>query len=298
MFMRSAGYVFILAMLVGGCAQSPSKNPLPDAVSETGGSPGAMVDDAVKETVIEQIMAESGWNEMIKQMPAMAAMGFDQQQPPPINRDEYEKFRTALLQTFDVDRMRETIVAYLAERYDHQRYSAFLALLRTPLAQKMTALEIEANTPQAQQEMMQMGNIIMGQASPRRLELVRRLDAVTVASETALDVELMIAGAMMRNMNKIAPPGRRMSEAQLDQMLTQMRMQSIFPVRQFTHLNMVYAYRSVSDKELAQYLQLHESEAGRWGTALMRDALMELSAYIAADLAERVRNTFIESNAL
>jgi len=136
------------------------------------------------------------------------------------------------------------IVGHLDEQYEPKRFSEFLALLRTPLAQKMIALEMEANTPQAQQEMMQMANIVMGQASPDRLELARRLDEATRATETALDMQMMIVEAMMTNMNKIAPPSQRLTEVQLEKMLEQMRLQTVFPARQYTLLNIVYTYRS------------------------------------------------------
>lgn len=311
MSIRIAGCAFVLAMLVGSCAQTPSKNPPSDSISKTGDNteipegslstpslPSGRIDDTAKNTVIEQIMAESGLNKMIEQLPAMVAMGFDQQQPPPIKRDEYEKFRDVLLQTFEADRIRKTIIDHLNEQYEPKRFSEFLTLIRTPLAQKMTALEMEANTPQAQQEMMQMGNIIMGQASPDRLELARRLDEATSATETALDMQMMMSEAIMTNMNKILPQAQRMTEAQLEQMLERIRLQSVFPARQYTQLSIVYMYRSVSDEELGQYIQLHESETARWGTALIRDAWMKVSEGISVDLAERMKNTFIQNNAL
>ena len=309
--MRIAACAFALAMLVGGCAQSPSRNLSSDSMPKTGddtefpaGSSGTSplplghIDDAAKNSVIEQIMDESGWDEMIEQLPAMVAMGFDQQQPPPIKRDEYEKLREILLQAFEPERIRKTIVGHLNERYESKRFSKFLTLIRTPLAQKMIALEIEANTPQAQQEMIQMGNILMGQASPDRLELARRLDEATSATETALDMQMMMSEAIMTNMNKILPQAQRMTEAQLEQMLEQIRLQSVFPARQYTQLSIVYMYRSVSDEELGQYIQLHESETARWGTALIRDAWMKVSEDISVDLAERMKNSFIENNAI
>ncbi len=311
MSIRTTSCTFVLAILVGGCTQFPPKNQPSDLVPKAGSDtevsasssaisllPSNRIDDADKNSVIEQIMTESGWNEMIEQLPAMVAMGFDQQQPPPIKRDEYEKLRQVLLQVFEPERIRKTIVGHLNERYESKRFSEFLALIRTPLAKKMIALEIEANTPQAQQEMMQMGNILMGQASPGRLELARRLDEASNATETALDIQMMIFEAIMKNMNKILPQEQRVTEEQLERMLEQIRLQSVFPARQYTQLSIVYIYRSVSDEELRQYVKLHESEIGRWGSDLIRSTWMKVAEDVSADLAERMKNTFIEHNAI
>lgn len=292
--MRSAVFVLTVTMLAAACAQAPSKNPLPDTTPVSVDS----VDDAAKTAMIEEIMVESGIDAAIAQMPEMAAMGFDQQPRPPVNRDDYETFRALLLKTFDAARIREIFVSHLSERYDPERFAEFLALLRTPLAQKMTALESEANTPQAQQEMMQTGNIIMGQTSPERLELARQFDEATGGTETALAMQMMMVEAIMTNMNKIVPPAQRMTDKQLEQTLEQLRMQSVFPARQYTQLSIIYMYRSVSNDELAQYTRLHQSETGQWGTALLREAWMKISEDISNDFAERMKNTFLRSNAL
>ncbi len=305
---RIVTYLFILAMLSAGCAQTPSGSLSPGDLSESGKNPAAIssgpspqpghIDDSTQQTLIEQIMEESGLNEMIEQMPAMAAMGFDQQQPPPLNRDKYEKFREIFLETFEAEKIRETILTHFNEQYDQERYSEFLALIRTPLIQKMMALEIAESTPQAQQDMIRNGNIIMGQASQKRLDFARRLDEVTGATEMTLDTQIMVAGAMITNMNMIMPPEQRLTDKQVEQMLGQMRLQSRFPARQYTHLSFVYMYRSVSDEELEKYIQTYETEIGRWGTKLMRDAWMKVSEEISADLAEQMKDAFIESNVL
>lgn len=295
--------VLILTLLLAaGCAQTSQKvatSTQPDShkapLTETG-TPAIASPD--KQSVIEQIMMESGMDTMIEQVPAMVAMGFDQQQPPPLNRDDYEKFRKTFIGAFDPHRIRQSIVTHLRENYDHERYAAFLEQLTSPLGKKMTALETGAHTPQAQQEMMQMGNIIMGQASPERLDLVRRLDEAAGATESNVNMQMLMTETMIRNLNRIMPAPKRLSEPRMEQMLEQIRVQSIFPIRQLTHLSMVYTFRSIDDDELLQYIGLYESETGRWGTTLLRGAWERVSEDIALELARRMEQVFIEENAL
>ncbi len=290
-----------LILLAAGCAQAP-RNPVDNTSLDSNASPATATETADIATdrlaIIEEIMKESGTDAMIEQVPAMVAMGFDQQQPPPLDRDDYEKFRKTFIAAFDPPRIRQTIVMHLQENYDTERYAAFLTQLKSPLGRKMTALETAAHTPQAQQEMMRMGNIIMGQASPERLKLVRRLDEAAGATDGNLHMQMLMTETMIRNLNRIMPAPKRLSDPQMNQMLEQIRMQSIFPIRQVTHLSMVYTFRSIDDTELQEYIQLYESDTGRWGTKLLRGAWERVSADIALELAQRIEQTFIEKNAL
>ncbi len=296
---RSVAAVSLCVLLLAGCAQnSPEKSSSLGLESQAGGTLESSIPVQGKQAVIDQVMAESGMEEAIEQLPAMVAMGFDQQPAPPIGRREHERFREALLQAFEPVRVRRIVVDYLNAEYEPERFTALLAMMKTPLAKKMMALEMAANTPQAQQEMMQMGNVIMGQASPERLDLVRKLDEAVNATEMAVDMQMMMTRATVSNLNRIVPVAQKMTATQIDQMLAQMRAQMLYPARQYTHLNMVYAYRSVSDDELRAYLELHQTDLGRWSTRLMRGAWMKVSEQVAADLAREVERSFIQSNAL
>jgi len=251
-----------------------------------------------KISLINQVIDDSGMSEMIEQIPAMVAVNFDQQSLPLMNRDKLDKFRENYIEAFDPVKIRKAIVDNFSAQYESKRFSELLALVNSPLAKKMTRLEIEASTTQAQQEMMQRGNIIMGQASPSRLELMRKLDEAMRATEMSLDIQIMMIETMMTNMNKIVPSAQHRTEDQLRQMLDQMRVQSLFPVRQHTQLNFIYAYRSVNDTELKEYMKLYQSEVGRWSAELIRKAWLNVSENVATDLAWRIEKEFIKINAL
>ena len=296
---RNVTSVFLCVVLLGGCAQnSPEESSSVGLESQTGAALGSSIQAQGRQAVVDQVMVESGMAEAIDQLPAMVAMGFDQQPAPPIGRREYERFRESLLQVFEPVRVRRIVVDHLNAEYEPERFAALVAMMKTPLAKKMTALEMAANTPQAQQEMMRMGNVIMGQAGSERLELVRKLDEAVSATEMAVDIQMMMARATVSNLNRIVPVAQRMTAMQIDQMLAQMRAQTLYPARQYTLLNMVYAYRSVSDDELRAYLELHQTDLGRWSIRLMRGAWMKVSEQVVADLAREVERSFIQSNAL
>lgn len=283
---RLISITFILITLASSSTQTFAKESRPHLASEPGGmqalTPGQTQN---KKIIIDQIMAESGLDEMLEQLPAIAAMSMNQQPLPPMEAEKQQQLKEDFLHVFDAKKMRQTITDYFKVHYEPQRFAELLSLLKSPLAKKMTALEVEASTPQAQQEMMQMGNTIMGQATPSRLELTQKLDEATGSTETLLDMQVGMAGILMNNMNKIMPEDQRKTEEELLQIQEQMRAQSISPARQYLQLNMVYTFRSVEDAELNEYVQLYQSEIGRWSTALIKNASIKMMEEISFDLA-------------
>lgn len=117
----------------------PQTTPVVDVESTT--VLNTKLSELTKAEVIEQIMTKSGMTQMIEQLPDMAAMGFDQQLPPPINRKQYKQFRNTYLQAFNPSMIRETITTHLSDHYEAKRFSELLVMLKTPLAKKMTELE-------------------------------------------------------------------------------------------------------------------------------------------------------------
>ncbi len=296
-----------LIPLLVACAQTPPPQPAPsDSPPSAAASTDANLATATaterknpeKGAVIEQIMQLSGMNEIIEQIPAGVAMGFDQQPVPPINQSDYLAFRQSLIDSFDPPTIRQTLVDYLRHHYDAERYRELLAMLKQPLVKKMTELELQSQTPAAQQELMQFANVMMGQVSPERLALMQRLDRSLQATEISVDMQVMMARATMEGINTLVPAAQRVPPEQLDQMLEQMRMQAIYPTRQGTLVQFVYAYRPVTDEELLSYIELNETELGQWTTELFRNGWIAVTEGVSARLAKKMSDKFVEQNAL
>lgn len=287
----------IASLSTGSAFAAPATSP-----SQVKEGFGAKIEDdterQARSAVITQIMAASGMDELMEQLPALVAMGMDQSPPPPVESDVLEKFRTTVLQSFDSTRTRPMLVRFFEQRYDNRRYTEIVAMLDTPLAKKMTALELQAQTPEAQQEMMQFANSMLSQPSPQRLALVERIDQVQRATESMVELQVMMASAVMKSMNQIVPVEQKLTDEQMTQMLEQMREQSLSPARQFMQLSMVYTYRSLPDNELEEYVQLQESTVGRYTNDLLRESVINLFDGISVELANHIGQMFKANNAL
>ncbi len=248
---------------------------------------GSHADDLEKRTVINRVIDKSGMGTAIEQLPELVAAGMEQQPPPPgLEGERLERFKTGFLKAFEPGEVRKAVFDHLSNYYDSKRFSELLALLDKPLVRKMTALEKEAGTPQAQREMMEMGKMLLEGTSPARLEFVKKIDQATGATRTAVETQIMMIHAMMVGSNQMVAAEERISDDEIERRLKQIRTQFVAPAEQYTQIAMLYTYQSVDGEELRDYLGLYQTGIGRWSVELLQGAWKRASEHIASRLAD------------
>jgi hypothetical protein len=146
----------------------------------------------------------------------------------------------------------------------------------SPLGKRITGLELASLIPDGGHGLDSENE----RPSERRLDLIRRLDAGGGASDTTVDVTMSIVGSLTRAFQPALPAVARLSRGQLDHELTRVRNQTLERIRRACLLNMLSAYRDLTDGELEQYVRFVESEGGQWYMSVMNGTLL-----IAVDAA-------------
>ena len=152
----------------------------------------------------------------------------------------------------------------------------------SPLGRRITGLELASLIPDGGQPQDSENE----RPSPRRLDLLRRLDAGGGASDTTVDVTMSIVGSLTRAFQPALPAVARLSRGQLENELTQVRNLTLERIRRACLLNMLSAYRDLTDDELEQYVRFVESEGGQWYMSVMNGSLL-----IAVDAAAEATAT-------
>jgi hypothetical protein len=152
----------------------------------------------------------------------------------------------------------------------------------SPLGKRITGLELASLIPDGGQGV----DLESDRPSPRRLDLIRRLDVGGGASDTTVDVTMSIVGSLTRAFQPVLPAVARLSRGQLEHELTQVRNLTLERIRRACLLNMLSAYRSLTDDELEQYVRFVESEGGQWYVSVMNGTLL-----IAVDAAAEATAT-------
>ncbi len=149
----------------------------------------------------------------------------------------------------------------------------------SPLGKRITGLELASL-------MLEIPDFEKDRPSKRRLDLIRRLDAGGGASDTTVDVTMAIVRNLTRAFQPALPAVARLSPGQLEHELTQVRNLTLERIRRACLLNMLTAYRDLTDQELEQYVRFVESESGQWYMSMMNGTLL-----IAVDAAAEATAT-------
>ena len=200
------------------------------------------------------------------------------------------------------DQDRQTIDHMVAERFapealyvkiraefqrdvETTRLQKALAWYGSPLGKRITGQELAALASAGGAEAL--ADLERNRPSARRLELIERLDAGGGASETTVDVTIAIVRSLTVAFQPGLPAVAGLSRDQLDRQIARARGRTLEDMRRICMVNMLLAYRGLSDDELDQYVQFVESEGGRWYMSVMNSALLSaIDAAAGATAAE------------
>jgi hypothetical protein len=195
------------------------------------------------------------------------------------------------------DELYELIREEFSQYVDDTKVKEVLGWYRTPLARRLTELEVAFTTsPNRERELAQfIARLRVEQLDLRRVELIQRLDAASGATKTSVELLMAVAQAVLRVADPYLPASRRLKPGQLESQARQLRLQSEEVLRQANTISMLYVYRSLEDGDIARYIQFLESDAGTWfGGAVRKATVTAFGAIIERTAHELVRAVPVE----
>jgi hypothetical protein len=232
---------------------------------------------------IDEILALSGFR---AQLPAVARSLGAEYLARLAQLDDRDRARVAQIVTrqFVPEQMFAAAREEFRRRMDNSQLDTMAAWFRSPLALKITALEIAASGPDTAPK---IASFVTGlKASPptaARAELVQRLDWVTGTIDESTDLSLAIAVSVQRAAASGAPADRRPRGGLVERGVEEMRARITGAIREDVFGQMLYIYAPLTDAELKAYVDFAASPAGRAFGRSVRGALIR----IVRDAADR-----------
>jgi hypothetical protein len=259
-------------------ARAPRATPAAPAAREAAPSLGATADE---------VLEMSGVKSQLALTPNKIAGGFKPRGS--LNAEDAATLEQILARNFDADRLYGQIRAEFKRRVDGKKLPEVALWMRSPLGQKIIALEMAAaGETDAAQRMSAFAPGGRGGPPPARVALMERIDWTAGVTDGALESTLAVARAMAMAINRALPPDERQTTAQVELQIQQLRGQSRAKLAQATITYMLYQYRSLDDDELQQYGDFLASDAGHWYTATMSKAMNRTVAAAAQRAAGEV----------
>jgi hypothetical protein len=254
------------------------------AVSRADGSPAVTSSDRQSETdvrALNTLLEHSGLRVQLESLSAGVRVQFllgrgrlSGEDRLTIDRIVSERFSAAALYA--------RIRLEFEKNLESAKLARALEWYGSPLGKRITSLELASLVPDGGR----IPDFENDRPSERRLELVRRLDAGGGASETTVDVTMAVVRNLTRAFQPALPAVARLSRGQLEHELTRVRNQTLERIRRACLLNMLSAYRDLTDDELEQYVRFVESAGGQWYMSVMNGTLL-----IAVDAAAEATAT-------
>jgi len=201
--------------------------------------------------------------------------------------DVKRAFESSVKNSFNAPRVTRNTTARLMATCDATLYATALQQMQSPLAQKMTQLELLPDTNPEERRRMQRYVASFAMQSPResRMALIRRLIDAKDAAETYANNSVQLG-----IITDEAVTNTKVTKEQA----AQLRSAALPGVQQMLEAQMFYIYRSVPDEELAQYIALASTKEQKRITRDTDNALLFAASQEFASLGAQLRKIVLD----
>ena len=243
--------------------------------------------------LVQTLMIKSGLNKQLEQLAPMVQTSISQQNQGAnaLSADELDMLSGMAAEAFDAKALKDKVQRHIQTNLPETDIRAALAWLNSPLGAKITKLEEDASTPAAYEEMQKLGSQLTGNAG--RVDLIRKLDNASKATETAVAVMLNTQMALIAALTSGVPPEKRPTIENIEKEVLKNKGQIQSAVEQATLLTLLYTYRSLSNAEIGKYIDFARSASGKKYNTVTSEAVTA-----AVTNAAHVLGSLIAENAV
>jgi hypothetical protein len=236
--------------------------------------------------LVDEMLKLSGVTRQLAQLPDAIIEGFGQRAAQ-LDARTAETQRKILRESYRPDALYPILVAAVTERYDERQARAVVQAFQTPLFRRLQALEEVAVGPDAAARIRAFSErLVDNRPSVERHVLIRRLD--TAMGATSVQLEMM--GATIQGLSSSMGAGAPNRE-QVRGIMAGVQEQGVVPMKNHVLLSLLFAYQTVGDDELRDYLAFWESSAGRWFVTTVSTGLVQAVARAAETAGRRMKAT-------
>ncbi len=223
---------------------------------------------------INAIIEETGFDELLEHVPEFA-QNILQQSSGALEPEVNSRMSAAFEHAFAATQVRSDVYKVLNAHYEEQQATTYLQQLRSPLAQKISDLEKSTSSPDNRDAFTDFAQEQKTKPAPaKRQALIERLDNATRITEFGVDMQAAFFKAVFTAVNPVLDDDMRVGTEEMEKMVNEVRQSFSEAYKTNTRLSYLFTFRSLSDEELTQYIELCESNNYRWGVQLLGNAMV------------------------
>ena len=257
-----------------GNVRYTDRPPQPDEVAPPAASVPTSAGPAAPSPAMLEFMQLSGLHQQLEWM-AVNTRSQLQAQLGALEAEERASVDRVAAVAFSADRLQSLVRESLSARVDDAKITQAAGWFRTTTGRKITAAEIAAAMPQAQEDIAKFARARRtNPIEPKRLERLQRLEEAAGTSEFSFDLLVAVAEGMRRGAEPYLPVERRRALGSGDKHIASAKPKAVEELRATTLVGLEFAYRDISDADLDAYLAFLSSPGGRALTADVHQALL------------------------
>ncbi len=253
------------------------------------GTPNARADEAShkEDLAINSVIRDLGMFEVVRDIPQMLADGLAQQKREKPATDAELARRDRLARMLDAQFVEREIIArartFLAKSYDESRYSTLQRLLQSPIARNLMQLKRDAMSDSSLTAIRRLAaDYKESEQDKGRLAILRQLDDASGDTEFFVAAQALAIYSLTLLTDPDVDP-----KLNSDTFLRQTYDQLIRPSRFTTTMTYLYAFRSQSNADLQQFVDLYSFADVQWFLSAFMDSLRDAVFEFTKDTARR-----------
>ena len=249
-----------------------------------------------KKQLVQELVLKSGLRKQLEQIPRNIHEGFDRH--PNINHMSQRKIRQ-LSRSIDIAFNVDTIENVFYKRFNKdlsiKDIQTILTWLNSPLGMKITRLEEQAISSEAEQEKtLSLNKLLTDPKAPNRLKLLQRFETATNSTDITADLLLNLQIAIIYAASSAVSVDNPPSFEKITERVYKNRPQVKEMVSQSSISSFLYTYRDLSDSELEQYIAFVESQIGLKYYEVVMKALSESMISASKKLGESIAQLTVD----
>lgn len=248
--------------------------------------------DINQDEIIEQIIRETGLSDGIASTPKEIRRQFASN-PFGLEPTKNERMISLFEEAYD-DGLLKQVRQTFGEQFQPEHAGEVLAWLETTTALEVLESEKEFYTLQGtRKQIVRRYEMEQNPPSDNRREIIKNLVESTSAVESAVTSQLILFRSIISAFS-ILSDQQTFSEAQIDGIVNNYRMQVEPQMQQEMSRQLLITYYNIDSEVLQDYTSFYQTEAGRWLNTTSQEAIQRAYRSAGEEFLQSVRDSVSE----
>lgn len=249
--------------------------------------------------LLEELLDKSGITKQLEGFPELLQMGFNEatQGAEPEKQEELKLIQEKMARAYNMDKFNAALRKSIAENLNDADITEILKWLNSPLGQKITRIEENGSTVEAEQAKQDFMMSFDPQSVPQeRLTVIENLESAIKATDLLMTIILSSQKAIMMAVMPYIPVEQRITAKEIDMQVEMNRPILQSQYEDYIVGSMIFIYQELSDEELKSYAEFAQSPMGSKYHKVTSNAFSEAFTQAAAAFGDEIGSAIPAEN--